>query len=72
MTIPIRQSELNAVGFPEYFPALNWRDRRNVAAMTLRRLGRNQEAFLLEINNMNAVSGITYIADTKPILRAGR
>ena len=72
MTIPIRQSELNAVGFPEYFPSLNWRDRRNVAAMTLRRLGRNQEAFLLEINNVNAVNGVTYVADAPPILRAGR
>jgi hypothetical protein len=71
MTLPIRQSELNAVGFTGYFPALDYRQRKEVAAMTLNRVGRRQDAFLLEINNVNAVRGITYIADTTP-LRAGR
>jgi hypothetical protein len=71
MTLPIRQSELNAVGFTGYFPALDYRQRKEVAAMTLNRVGRRQYAFLLEINNVNAVRGITYVADTTP-LRAGR
>jgi hypothetical protein len=71
MTLPIRQSELNAVGFTGYFPALDYRQRKEVAAMTLSQVGRRQDAFLLEINNVNAVRGITYIADTTP-LRAGR
>ena len=71
MNLPIRQSELNAVGFTGYFPALGYRQRKEVAAMTLNRVGRRQDAFLLEINNVNAVRGITYIADTPP-LRAGR
>mgnify|MGYP000081173087 FL=1 len=71
MTLPIRQSELNAVGFTGYFPALSWRQRKEVAAMTLNRVGRRQDAFLLEINNVNAVQGITYVADVPP-LRAGR
>jgi dihydrodipicolinate synthase/N-acetylneuraminate lyase len=71
MTLPIRQSELNAVGFTGYFPALDYRQRKEVAAMTLNTVGRRQDAFLLEINNVNAVRGITYIADTTP-LRAGR
>jgi hypothetical protein len=71
MTLPIRQSELNAVGFTGYFPALDYRQRKEVAAMTLNKVGRRQDAFLLEINNVNAVRGITYIADTTP-LRAGR
>lgn len=71
MTLPIRQSELNAVGFTGYFPALNWRQRKEVAAMTLNRVGRRQDAFLLEINNVNAVQGVTYVADAPP-LRAGR
>ena len=42
-----------------------------VAALTLNRVGRTQDAFLLEINNVNAVQGITYVADVPP-LRAGR
>lgn len=71
MTLPIRQSELNAVGFTGYFPALDYRQRKEVAAMTLNRVGRRQDAFLLETNNVNAVRGITYVADTTP-LRAGR
>jgi len=71
MTLPIRQSELNAVGFTGYFPALDYRQRKEVAAMTLNRVGRRQDAFLLEINNVNAVRGIIYVADTTP-LRAGR
>ena len=71
MNLPIRQSELNAVGFTGYFPALDYRQRKQVAAMTLNRVGRTQDAFLLEINNVNAVRGITYVADAPP-LRAGR
>ena len=71
MNLPIRQSELNAVGFTGYFPALDYRQRKEVAAMTLNKVGRRQDAFLLEINNVNAVRGITYVADTTP-LRAGR
>ena len=71
MTLPIRQSELNAAGFTGYFPALDWRQRRDIAAMTLNRVGRKEDAFLLEINNVNAVRGITYVADVPP-LRAGR
>ena len=71
MNLPIRQSELNAVGFTGYFPTLDYRQRKEVAAMTLNRVGRRQDAFLLEINNVNAVRGITYVADTTP-LRAGR
>jgi hypothetical protein len=71
MTLPIRQSELNAVGFTGYFPALDYRQRKEVAAKTHNRVGRRQDAFLLEINNVNAVRGITYVADTTP-LRAGR
>jgi len=71
MTLPIRQSELNAVGFTGYFPGLSYNERKQVAAMTLNRVGRKQDAFLLEINNVLAVRGITYVADV-PILRAGR
>jgi hypothetical protein len=40
-----------------------------VAALTLSAVGRTQEAFLLEINNPNAVASITYVNDTP--LRAG-
>ena len=71
MTLPIRQSELNAVGFTGYFPALDWNQRKQIAAMTLNRVGRKSEALLLEINNVTAVRGITYVADVPP-LRAGR
>lgn len=67
MTLPIRQSELNAVGFAGYFPALNYNQRKQVAAMTLNRVGRKSDAFLLEINNVNAVRGITYVADVPPL-----
>jgi hypothetical protein len=67
MTLQIRQSELNAVGFSGYFPALGYCERKQVAAMTLNRVGRKSDAFLLEINNVNAVRGITYVADTTPL-----
>ena len=67
MTLPIRQSELNAVGFAGYFPALNYNQRKQIAAMTLKRVGRKSDAFLLEINNVNAVRGITYVADVPPL-----
>lgn len=71
MILPIRQSELNAVGFTGYFPSLSWNQRKQVATLVLNRVGRTQDAFLLEINNVNAVRGITYVADVPP-LRAGR
>ena len=64
MTIPIRQSELNASGFAGNFPMLSWSERRDTATQTLLRLGRSREAMLLEINNPNAIRGITYINDT--------
>ena len=64
MTIPIRQSELNASGFAGNFPMLSWSERRDTATRTLLRLGRSREAMLLEINNPNAIRGITYINDT--------
>jgi hypothetical protein len=35
--------------------------------MTLNRVGRKSDAFLLEINNVNAVRGITYVADVPPL-----
>ena len=64
MNIPIRQSELNRAGFTGDFPRLAYYERKRVAALTLNAVGRQQEAFLLEINNPNAVSGITYVNDT--------
>ena len=67
MILPIRQSELNAVGFTGYLPALGYNERKQVAAMTLNRVGRKSDAFLLEINNVNAVRGITYVADVPPL-----
>lgn len=69
MTLPIRQSELLAAGFAGDFSRLPWRDRRDVATTTLLAVGRTREAYLLEINNLNAVRGITYVADVP--LRAG-
>ncbi len=63
MTIPIHQSELNAVGFPGYFPNLPYSQRIKVAAAVLDRVGRDEEAFLLQINNFNAIQGIVYVAD---------
>jgi len=50
-----------------YFPALSWNQRKQVAALTLNAVGRTQDAFLLEINNVNAVRGITYVADVPPL-----
>ena len=70
MILPIRQSELNAVGYQGNFTDLNWDDRKMVATMVLNSVGRHQDAFLLGINNPNAVRGITYIYDTN--FRAGR
>lgn len=64
MNIPIRQTELNRIGFTGDFNALRYYDRKNVAALALNAAGRKQEAFLLEINNPNAIAGITYILDT--------
>ena len=64
MNIPIRQSELNRVGFAGDFTRLGYYQRKRVAALTLNAVGRQEEAFLLEINNPNAVSGITYVNDT--------
>lgn len=68
MNIPIRQTELDRAGFTGHFPSLSYYHRKRVAALTLNAVGRGQEAFLLEINNPNAVSGITYV-DDKPSSR---
>lgn len=70
MILPIRQSELNAVGYMGNFTDLNWNDRKMVATMVCNSVGRHNDAFLLEINNPNAVRGITYVYDTD--FRAGR
>jgi hypothetical protein len=64
VNIPIRQTELNRAGFSGDFTRLGYYQRKRVAALTLNAVGRKQEAFLLEINNPNAVSGITYVDDT--------
>lgn len=64
MNIFIRQSELNRTGYTGHFPSLGYYERKRVAANTLVALGRTEDAFLLEINNPTAVSGITYIDDT--------
>ena len=64
MTLPVRQSELNAAGFTGDFSSLDWRGRRDVATRALLAVGRTQDAYLLEINNLNAIRGITYVADT--------
>lgn len=69
MTLLVHQSELNAAGFNGDFSRLDWRSRRDVAARTLLAVGREREAYLLEINNLNAIRGITYVADTP--LRTG-
>jgi len=69
VTIPIRQSELDAAGVRAPFPLLGWRDRRDVAARTLLAVGRSNEARLLQINNPNAVAGIVYVDD---VPRRGR
>lgn len=68
MNIPIRQTELERAGFNGHFPSLSYYERKRVAALTLNAMGRSQEAYLLEINNPNAVSGITYV-DDKPSSR---
>jgi hypothetical protein len=52
------------------FTDLNWNDRKMVATMVCNSVGRHDDAFLLEINNPNAVRGITYVYDTD--FRAGR
>ncbi len=62
--ISIRQSELNRVGFTGDFNALRYYERKRIAALALNAVGRNQEAFLLEINNPNAVGSIVYVNDT--------
>ena len=67
MTIAIRQSTLNALGMRQDFSRLSWRERRNVATAVLLATGREQDAFLLEINNPIAVRSITYVADVSPL-----
>lgn len=67
MTIAIRQSTLNALGMRQDFSRLSWRERRNVATAVLLATGRQQDAFLLEINNPIAVRSITYVADVPPL-----
>jgi hypothetical protein len=64
MTIPVRESELVQVGLPRgMFPNLRINERRLWAIRALLSRGRNYEATLLEINNVIAVSGITYLND---------
>lgn len=67
MTIAIRQSTLNALGMRQDFSRLSWRERRNVATAVLLATGREQDAFLLEINNPIAVRSIMYVADVPPL-----
>lgn len=64
MNIPIRQTELNRIGFTGDFNALRYYDRKNIATLALNAAGRTFEAKLLEINNTNAIAGITYVRDT--------
>lgn len=65
MTIPILQSQLNAIGYGNVqFPFIRKNDQKMIATQVLLATGRNREARLLEINNVIAVSGITYINDT--------
>lgn len=65
MTIPILQSQLNAIGYGNVsFPDLRKNDQKMIATQVLLATGRNREARLLEINNVIALSGITYINDT--------
>ena len=64
MTIPIRESELVRIGLaPGSFPNLRINERRLWATRALLSTGRTYEATLLEINNVIAVNGITYLND---------
>lgn len=65
MTIPILQSQLNAIGLGHVpFPDLRRNEQKVYATRVLLATGREREARLLEINNMIAVGAITYINDT--------
>lgn len=64
MTIEIRQSDLNRVGFRGDFSSLRRPDKARVAAMAMLATGRSRQAFLLEINNPGAIAGIVYVPDT--------
>ena len=68
--IAIRQSDLIATGFGQVqFAALDRNARKQVSAQVLRRLGRSQEARLLEMNNMLAISSIRFIDDVPARIR---
>ena len=62
-TIEIRQSELNLIRFPGHFPSLGWNDRKRIASAALSAAGRRNEAFLIQINNPNAIASIVYVDD---------
>jgi hypothetical protein len=62
--ILIRQSELNAAGFRGDFPSSDMRTQRNWASIVCRNRGDNDQAFMLEMNNVLAISKITYVNDT--------
>jgi hypothetical protein len=63
-SIPIRQSELDAAGLGNVrFASLGYHDRKSVASQVLLAAGRRQEAFLIQINNPNAVASIVYVDD---------
>lgn len=65
MTIYVRQSELNRAGLVlSSFPDLPQSERKLWAIRALLASGRTREATLLEINNVVAVAGITYLNDT--------
>lgn len=60
MTIEITDAMLAAIGFSGRFDLLPYYERKRVASLALDAAGRRREAFLLEINNPNAVSAVVY------------
>lgn len=71
MTIEIRQSDLERIGFQGDFAALRRPEKAQVAAMALHATGRSRQAFLLEINNPGAIAGIVYVPDGPALPRRG-
>jgi hypothetical protein len=64
----ITQSELNRAGFGGVdFQSLPRERRKQVAALAFRRIGRDSDAFLLEVNNMISVSTLRYVQDAQPV-----
>jgi len=61
MTIPVYQSDLNRMGITIPWGNISRPDRQRIASIALRERGDNRTAFLLEINNPNAVAAITYV-----------